>query len=63
MPIWIYNTRKLLYLTEDSLIFEDVWLSHEARNNRSVNMISGRLTSADKQCQQCGFSQSVKKSD
>lgn len=54
------NTRKLLNLTEDTLIFDDNWLSREARNNRSVNMISGRLTSVDKQCQQCGFSQSVK---
>lgn len=54
------NTRKLLNLTDKSLIFEENWLSREARHNRSVNMISGKLVSENKQCQQCGFSNCVK---
>ncbi|OPF86859.1 ISL3 family transposase [Vagococcus martis] len=54
------NTRKLLNLTDDSLIFNEDWLSREARNNRSVNMITGRLVNKDKQCQKCGCYQSVK---
>ena len=54
------NTRKLLNLTDESLIFNEEWLSREARNNRSVNMISGRLVSPERQCEQCGFSQCVK---
>lgn len=54
------NTRKLLNLTDKSLIFNEDWLSREARNNRSVNMITGRLISTDKICPQCGFSTCVK---
>ncbi|MGY3705029.1 hypothetical protein BW731_06070 [Vagococcus martis] len=54
------NTRKLLNLTDESLIFNEDWLSREARNNRSVNMITGRLVNKDKQCKKCGFDQSVK---
>ena len=54
------NTRKLLNLTDESLIFNEEWLSREARNNRSVNMISGRLVNPERQCEQCGFSQCVK---
>ena len=30
------NTRKLLNLTDDSLIFNEDWLSRKARNNQSV---------------------------
>ena len=37
------NTRKLLNLTDDSLIFNEDWLSREARNNCSVNMMTRRL--------------------
>lgn len=54
------STRKLLNLTDDSLIFNEDWLSREARNNRSVNMMTGRLVNKDKQCQKCGCYQSVK---
>lgn len=36
------STRKLLNLTDNSLIFNEDWLSREARNNRSVNMMTGR---------------------
>ncbi|MEG1313883.1 MAG: ISL3 family transposase [Bacilli bacterium] len=55
-----YNTRKLLNLTDESLIFNEDWLSREARNNRSVNMITGRLVSTDRLCPQCGFLTCVK---
>nr|WP_233541952.1 MULTISPECIES: hypothetical protein [Vagococcus] len=54
------NTRKLLNLTDDSLILNENWLSREARNNCSVNMMTGRLVNKDKQCQKCGCYQSVK---
>ncbi|HCM90313.1 MULTISPECIES: transposase family protein [Vagococcus] len=50
------NTRKSLKLTDESLIFEENWLSIEARRNRSVNMISGK----EKKCPHCGFSQCFK---
>lgn len=54
------NTRKLLNLTDESLIFNEDWLSREMRNNRSVNMIKGRLISTDRIWPQCGFSTCVK---
>ncbi|MDT2816226.1 transposase family protein, partial [Vagococcus carniphilus] len=54
------NTRKLLNLTDESLVFEENWLSREARHHRSVNMISGRLVEPNKQCPQCGFTECVK---
>ena len=37
------NTRKLLNLTDVSFIFNEDWLSREARNNCSVNMMTRRL--------------------
>lgn len=54
------NTRKLLNLTDESLVFEENWLSQEARHRRSINMISGRLVEPNKQCPQCGFTECVK---
>ncbi len=54
------NTRKLLNLTDESLIFDNNWLSREARHSCAVNMISGRLTRVDRICPQCGFSNCVK---
>ena len=54
------NTRKLLNSTDGSLILNENWLSREARNNRSFNMMTGRLVNKDKQCQKCGCYQSVK---
>ena len=54
------NTRKLLNLTDESLIFDNNWLSREARHSRAVNVISGRLTRVDRICPQCGFSNCVK---
>ncbi|MGX4687405.1 hypothetical protein JNUCC83_11230 [Vagococcus sp. JNUCC 83] len=46
-----HNTRKLLNLTDDSLIFNEDWLSRKARNNGSVNMITERLVNEDKAIQ------------
>ena len=54
------NTRKLLNLTDEALIFDNNWSSRKARHACAVNMISGRLTSADRTCPQCGFSKCVK---
>ncbi|APB31966.1 hypothetical protein ACWN6Y_04670 [Vagococcus teuberi] len=54
------NTRKLLNLTDDSLIFNEYWLSREARNNRSVNMKTGRLVNKDKECKIYELYQPVK---
>lgn len=54
------NTRKLRNLTEESLIFDDHWLSREARYNHSVNMITGRLTTVNRTYKKCGFSDCVK---
>lgn len=56
------NTRKLLNLTNESLVFEENWLSQEARHCRSVNMIFGRLVEPNKQCPcpECGFTECVK---
>ncbi|MEG0313631.1 MAG: ISL3 family transposase [Carnobacterium sp.] len=54
------NTRKLLNLTDESLIFDENWLSREARHARAVNMISGKLTMTDRTCPQCGFSKCIK---
>jgi len=53
------NTKKLLNLTDESLIFDNNWLSREARHLCAVNMISGRLTTVDRTCPQCGFSKCV----
>ncbi|MGY3704573.1 hypothetical protein BW731_06505 [Vagococcus martis] len=59
MRFFVLGIEKGAFL-DDSLIFNEDWLSREARNNRSVNMITGRLVNKDKQCKKCGFYQFVK---
>lgn len=54
------NTRKLLNLTDKSLIFKDDWLSQEKKQRCSVNVITGRLVNEDKQCPQCEGSDCVR---
>src|SRR5699024_3594073 len=54
------NTRKLLNLTDKSLIFKDDWLSQEKKQCCSVNVITGRFVNEDKQCPQCEGSDCVR---
>lgn len=54
------HTRKLLNLTDKSIIFEKDWLTEATIRGRRSNIIRGRLTSPDRICPSCHQNTCVK---